>query len=64
MRKNVGVVDQISRLVVGAVAIYGGYVNHSYFWYVVGSLAILSGFFAFCPLYALVGLNTCQERKD
>lgn len=64
MKKNVGVVDEISRFVVGALALYGGYINHSYFWYVVGTLAVLSAFFAFCPLYALVGLNTRREGKE
>lgn len=64
MKKNVGVIDQISRIVIGAVGVYAGYHNHSYFWYVVGGLAILSGLFSFCPLYSLVGLNTSESSSD
>ncbi|TAH00492.1 MAG: DUF2892 domain-containing protein [Sphingobacteriales bacterium] len=68
MKKNMGTTDRIIRLVLAAVF---GYL---YFGNVVTGtlglvLVILGGVFAltslvsFCPLYKLVGMNTCAVKQ-
>jgi hypothetical protein len=68
MKKNMGTTDRIIRLVLAAVF---GYL---YFGNVVTGrlglvLIILGGVFAltslvsFCPLYKLVGMNTCAVKQ-
>lgn len=46
MRENIGSIPQISRITLGIVGMDAGYYNHSYFWYGVGFLAILSFVFS------------------
>lgn len=69
MKKNVGGLDRIVRLVVAVVL-----VALSYFKVVEGNLAtvfyVLAGIFVFtslvnfCPLYTIFGLNTCKVKFD
>lgn len=64
MSANVGTIDRIVRLIIGAVLIalylYGTVVGT---WGVVllvaGIVFILTALFKFCPLYRLFGANTC-----
>ncbi len=68
MKKNMGSTDRIIRLLVAAV-IAGLYFTNT----ITGTLGIvllaLAGVFvltsvvSFCPLYALVGLNTCPSKR-
>ncbi|NNV56703.1 YgaP family membrane protein [Limnovirga soli] len=69
MKKNMGSTDRIIRLLLAAVFAY------LYFGEVVTGtlglvLVILGGVFAltslisFCPLYTLVGINTCPAKKQ
>lgn len=68
MKKNMGTADVIVRLLVAAV------VAILYFTNTIGGtlgivLLVLAGVFVltsvirFCPLYAIVGLNTCPVKK-
>ena len=68
MKKNMGTVDRIVRILLAAVvAIF--YFNNT----ITGTLGIvlmvLAGVFvltsivSFCPLYSIVGLNTCSTKK-
>lgn len=69
MKKNMGTADVIVRLLVAAV------VAILYFTNTIGGtlgivLLVLAGVFVltsvirFCPLYAIVGLNTCPVKKQ
>ena len=68
MKKNMGSTDRIIRLLVAAV-IAGLYFTNT----ITGTLGIvllaLAGVFvltslvSFCPIYTLLGLNTCPARK-
>ncbi len=68
MQKNMGSTDKIIRLIIAAVIAFL-YYNKT----VTGTLGIvllvLAGVFvltsliSFCPLYKLVGLNTCPVKK-
>lgn len=68
MTKNMGTTDKIIRLALAAV------VAVLYFTGTIsGTLALVLGVFAiifaltslvsFCPLYSIVGINTCSVRK-
>ncbi len=68
MKKNVGNIDRIIRLLLAVVFIALYYTQT-----VTGTISIvmlvLAGVFAltalisFCPLYAIVGLSTCPAKK-
>ena len=73
MKKNVGTIDMIIRLVVCMVLLYIGFVDNPI---VSGGLSkkiiagfaimpLLTGLLRFCPLYTVIGANTCGcEEKD
>lgn len=69
MAANVGSVDRVLRLIIGAVLIALPFVmphleiwSNPIFYYgalVVGAVNIVTALIRFCPAYVLVGLNTC-----
>ena len=60
MQANVGGADKWLRIVVGlaliAWALMGGPV-----WAWIGVVPLATGLFNFCPLYRLLGVNTCAR---
>lgn len=63
MKFNVGGIDRILRIVVG-LALVGWALSGGPVWAWVGLVAIGTGAIGFCPLYPLIGLNTCSAKKD
>lgn len=63
MKANVGSVDRILRVVAGlgliGWALMGGPV-----WAWIGIVPLATAAVGFCPLYPLIGLNTCGMKKD
>jgi hypothetical protein len=63
MKLNVGGIDRILRIVVGlalvAWAVMGGPV-----WAWIGVVPLATGAIGFCPLYPVLGMNTCPMKKD
>jgi len=59
MSCNVGGIDRILRIVVGLV-ILGLYFWIPTLWVLIGLVPLLTGLFGFCPLYPIVGINTCK----
>jgi len=64
MKKNMGVTDRAIRLVIAAVLIglyFSGTVTGTLgvIALVVGGVFTLTTLVGFCPLYTLVGINTC-----
>ncbi len=62
--KNVGGIDKVLRIIVGLVLISLVFVGPKTAWGWVGLVPLLTGLFNFCPLYPLIGLNTCKKCKD
>ena len=60
MNANVGGLDKWARIVVGVLLIVwagtGGPV-----WAWLGVVPLATGLFNFCPLYRLIGINTCKR---
>ena len=68
MKKNMGNTDRIIRLVLAAVFAYlyfAGIVTGTWgiVLLVLGVVFVLTSLVGFCPLYTLVGMNTCGARK-
>lgn len=62
MKINVGGIDRVLRIVAGlglvAWAASGGPV-----WAWIGVVPLVTGSVGLCPLYSILGLNTCPLRK-
>ncbi len=68
MKKNMGKIDAVIRIIIGAVLAYLFYNN-----YITGTLGIfllslsgvlvITGFMGWCPLYRLFGLRTCKIKN-
>ncbi len=68
MKKNMGGLDRIVRFVVAAVIAvlyFTGVIQGTlaYVLLALGGIFVATSFISFCPLYALVGLNTCKIKK-
>ena len=62
MKLNVGGMDRILRIVVGLVLIALAATGAVGWWGWLGIIPLLTGVVRFCPLYSLVGLNTCPLK--
>lgn len=62
MKKNVGGIDRILRIVAGAALIAWVLFASGPIWAWIGIVPLLTGLFNFCPVYRLIGLNTCQIK--
>jgi hypothetical protein len=63
MKLNVGGIDRILRIVVG-LALVGWALTGGPVWSWVGVVALGTGLVGFCPLYPLIGFNSCPAKKD
>jgi len=60
MTKNVGVVDKYSRIIAGVVLIALSLAGVIGVWGWIGIVPLATGLFNFCPLYSVLGFNTCK----
>jgi hypothetical protein len=65
LKKNVGGIDRILRLVVGAALIIAYFMmeNASPFL-LIGIIPLATGLISSCPLYSIIGLKTCKACDD
>jgi len=67
MKRNMGGLDRIIRIVaaiiIGALS-YTGVIQGTLAYILLGlsGVFVLTSFVSFCPLYAIVGLNTCKVK--
>ncbi len=64
MKLNVGGIDRIARIVVGLVLIALAATGPVGVWGWIGIVPLLTGSVGFCPLYPLIGMNTCPMKKS
>lgn len=68
MKTNVGTVDRMIRLVLGVVLVVLYFSETltgtlGLVLVVLGVVFVITSIVGFCPLYSLVGLNTCPVKK-
>lgn len=64
MKKNVGGIDRVLRIVLGLVLIALTLTGTIGVWGWIGVVPLATGLFKFCPLYTLVGINSCPISKS
>lgn len=63
MKTNLGSLDRWLRLAVGAFIFSLGFWGPHTAWSWLGLILVLTGLIKHCPLYTLVGVNTCARTK-
>ena len=68
MKTNMGYADRITRMIIAIVLGVLWYKNfitgtQAIILFVLAGIFVVTSFFGFCPLYKLVGLNTCSSKK-
>jgi hypothetical protein len=68
MKRNVGNTDRFVRIIFGIIFLLlflSNVIDSGAKWAVLGVSVILivTSFATFCPLYAVLGKNTCEVRK-
>lgn len=63
MKSNEGGLDRVLRILVGLGVLSLAFVGPHTPWGYLGLIPLLTGVVGFCPLYALLGVNTCGVRR-
>ncbi|MFP4155905.1 MAG: YgaP family membrane protein [Halothiobacillaceae bacterium] len=64
LQRNVGDLDRIARIVVGATLVILAFTPILGWWALIGIVPLVTGLFRFCPAYALIGLRTCPAPQS
>lgn len=59
---NEGSLDRIVRVLVGLAGISLVFVGPKSLWGLVGLVPLLTGLVGTCPLYSILGINTCGMK--
>lgn len=62
MKRNVGNVDRVIRIVIGLAILLTGLYFGSW-WGAVGLVPLLTAAIGWCPLYLPLGLSTCSIKN-
>lgn len=69
MKKNIGNTDRFVRVIFGIILLIlfmsKAIKDDLWNWIILGvsSILIITSFATFCPLYAVLGKNTCEVKK-
>jgi hypothetical protein len=68
MKKNMGNIDRIVRILIAVVAAYlflGGVVTGTggIILMLIAAIFLLTSLVSFCPLYTVLGISTCPAKK-
>ena len=62
MKKNIGSVDKVIRIILGGVIIALGIYNQSRLG-LIGIVPLFTAFISWCPVYSLIGVSTDRKIK-
>lgn len=58
MKRNVGMIDRVIRIVLGLVIIAWGVMTNNWLG-LIGLIPLATAVVGYCPAYTLIGINTC-----
>lgn len=62
MKTNVGSIDRVARITVGAVLVGLAATGTVGWWGWLGVVPLMTGFIGWCPAYLPFGLSTCKMK--
>jgi hypothetical protein len=62
MKKNIGSVERIIRVVIGLIIFSLAFVGPASPWAFFGLIPVITGLIGWCPPYAIFGINTCKIK--
>ena len=63
MTINIGNLDRVLRIIVGVALLAIVFIGPQTMWGLIGIVPLATGLFRFCPLYTILGVNTCSTGK-
>jgi len=63
MKKNVGSIERVIRVVAGIAVLSFAFVGPQSPWAYLGIIPLATGLMGWCPAYALLGISTCKNCK-
>ncbi len=63
MTRNVGGIDRLLRVVAGLVLVGLALMGTIGWWGYIGIVPLVTAAVGFCPLYPLLGMNTCPNTN-
>jgi hypothetical protein len=63
MKANAGTIDRALRVIAGLALVGLTATGTLPVWGYIGAVPLLTGLIGFCPLYPILGINTCSMKK-
>jgi hypothetical protein len=63
MTRNEGTLDRALRIIAGLVLISLVFIGPQTPWGWIGLVPLVTGLVGMCPLYSILGINTCPMKK-
>ena len=63
MTKNEGTIDRALRVIAGLVLLSLVFIGPQTMWGLIGIVPLATGLIGICPLYSILGINTCPMKN-
>lgn len=63
MKKNIGTMDALIRIILGIILLSLIFIGPKSLWGFIGLIPLLTGIIRYCPLYPILGINTGSKCK-
>ena len=64
MTRNEGTIDRVLRVILGLVLLSLVFIGPQTVWGWIGIVPLVTGLVGTCPVYSLLGVNTCGLKKS
>ncbi|CUI00232.1 YgaP family membrane protein [Leisingera aquaemixtae] len=64
MPRNEGTLDRALRILLGLILLSLVFIGPQTLWGLIGLVPLATGIMGYCPVYKVLGLNTCPLKKQ
>ncbi|QDI74697.1 DUF2892 domain-containing protein [Leisingera aquaemixtae] len=64
MPRNEGTLDRALRILLGLILLSLVFIGPQTLWGLIGLVPLATGIMGYCPVYRILGLNTCPLKKQ
>jgi hypothetical protein len=63
MSRNEGTIDRVLRVILGLVLLSLVFIGPQTLWGLIGLVPLVTGLMGSCPVYSMLGVNTCALKN-